>query len=179
MKKVICISAKAQNGKDTFAETFKTIAESNGEKVLIAHYADYLKMICKDWFGWDGGKDEHGRNILQKVGTDLARNNNPDIWVNVIIESILAFGSDFDYILMADSRFYNECDLIKDRFDTACVRITRFENDKEFDNGLTPDQKAHVSETALDDYKFDYYFRNDGVGEFRKRIEDFYLNDIK
>jgi len=105
MKKVITVSAPAQNGKDTFALLFKKIAESHGERVLITHYADYLKYICREWFSWDGEKDEYGRNILQRVGTDLARTNNPSVWLNVVIESIRAFHTEFDYIMIADARF--------------------------------------------------------------------------
>ena len=38
--KVICISGKAQHGKDTTAGILKDQLESDGYRVLIAHYAD-------------------------------------------------------------------------------------------------------------------------------------------
>ena len=47
MKKVIVVSSKANHGKDTFANIFKEYATQNGDKVLITHYADYLKMVCQ------------------------------------------------------------------------------------------------------------------------------------
>lgn len=150
--KIIVISAKAQHGKDTTAEMFKEIAESQGKKVLITHYADYLKYICKSWFGWNGEKDDEGRTILQKVGTDLARNNHPDILVNVIVESLWAFGEEYDYVLIPDCRFPNEIDVMEDNFDTISLRVTR----TDFESDLTDEQKNHISETALDDHKFDY-----------------------
>jgi len=149
--KVIVISAKAQHGKDTTAEMFKEIAESCDKKVLICHYADYLKYICKEWFGWNGEKDDAGRTILQKVGTDLARNNHPDIWANVIIESLKAFGEEYDYVLIPDCRFPNEIELMKANFDTTSLRVTRVD----FESSLTDEQKNHPSETSLDNYKFD------------------------
>lgn len=40
--KVICISGKAQHGKDTTAGMMKTALESIGHTVLIAHYGDLL-----------------------------------------------------------------------------------------------------------------------------------------
>ena len=45
--KVITISGKAQNGKDTTAGLLKAALEADGYKVLITHYADLLKYICK------------------------------------------------------------------------------------------------------------------------------------
>ena len=44
--KVITISGKAQNGKDTTAGLLKAALEADGYKVLITHYADLLKYIC-------------------------------------------------------------------------------------------------------------------------------------
>lgn len=169
--KVITISAKAQHGKDTTAEFFKEIAENNGEKVLIVHYADYLKYLCKEWFGWDGVKDEKGRSILQKVGTDLARNNHPDIWVNVIVESLKAFGQEYDYVLIPDCRFPNEIAVMKNNFDTTSLRVTRMG----FKSNLTNEQKNHISEIALDDYCFDYRINTvSGLDALRNRVKGFY-----
>ena len=48
MKKVICISAKARHGKDTAAEILKEYLEHKGQRVLITHYADLLKFICRN-----------------------------------------------------------------------------------------------------------------------------------
>jgi hypothetical protein len=61
---IITVSAKAQHGKDSFAESFKGIVEKNEEKVLVIHYADVLKYICKQYFGWNGEKDEYGRRFI-------------------------------------------------------------------------------------------------------------------
>ena len=47
--KVITISGKAQNGKDTTAGLLKSALEADGYKVLITHYADLLKYICKQF----------------------------------------------------------------------------------------------------------------------------------
>ena len=109
--KIITFSGKAQHGKDTTAKYMKEFFESLGKKVVILHFADYLKYVCKEYFHWNGIKDEIGRTILQKVGTDLARKNYPDIWVNVVSNFILAFQTEFDYFLVPDCRFPNEIDL--------------------------------------------------------------------
>ena len=68
--KVICISGKAQHGKDTSALMVKEMLEDDGYKVLIAHYGDLVKYICRTFFQWNGEKDEAGRSLLQRIGTD-------------------------------------------------------------------------------------------------------------
>ena len=150
--KVITFSGKAQHGKDTTAKYVKEVLEFYGKRVVILHFADYLKYVCKEYFNWNGIKDEEGRNILQRVGTDLARKNNPNIWVNVIKEFILAFETEFDYFLIPDCRFPNEIDLLKEEY-YPVISIT-IRRDR-FNNGLTELQKLHPSETALDEYQFD------------------------
>ena len=82
--KVVCISGKAQHGKDTTASMIKECLEQRGERVMIVHYADLLKYICRTFFDWDGNKDERGRHILQYVGTDVIRKKSPNYWVDFV-----------------------------------------------------------------------------------------------
>lgn len=171
MKKLILISAKAQHGKDFTANILKEKLEANNQKVLITHYADYLKFICKEYFGWDGTKNEVGRTLLQYIGTDKARKNNPNIWVSVINELIKAIGEDYDYILIPDTRFPNEIDFMKSQsYDVVAMRIKRLD----FENSLTEEQRQHMSEIALDDYKFDYYIEcKSGYDNVSKEVDKF------
>lgn len=159
--KIYLISGKAQHGKDYSANILKEIYEEENKKVLILHYADYLKYLCKEIFNWDGEKDENGRRILQKVGTDLARTNNPKIWVNVVAETIDALKTEFDVFIVPDTRFPDEIEIIVDRFgfeNVDSIRVIR----KNFESTLTMEQKEHISETALDDYYFDHLLFNYG-----------------
>ena len=102
--KVITISGKAQNGKDTTAGLLKAALEADGYKVLITHYADLLKYICKQFFGWDGQKDDAGRHILQYVGTDIIRQKRPDYWVGFVTSILELFPNEWDYVLIPDSQ---------------------------------------------------------------------------
>jgi hypothetical protein len=155
--RIITISGKAKAGKDTTADFMKEILESKGYTVLIIHYADYLKFCCEKYFGWDGKKDEKGRELLQRVGTNVGRKRNPGMWTRVVGEFITAFGQDYDYILIPDTRFPDEIEFFKSKFpDTIAIKVNR----GSFDNGLTPEQKAHESECALDEFNFDYYVIN-------------------
>ena len=66
--KVICISGKAQHGKDTSAKLIKMILEANGYKVLIAHYGDLVKYIFEaEKIARDLGYKLHARMVWNKV----------------------------------------------------------------------------------------------------------------
>lgn len=171
--KIITISAKARNGKDFCANLIKQKLESRGNKVLITHYADLLKYICKTFFGWDGMKNTEGRTLLQHVGTDVIRQKNPDYWVNFLIGIFNLFPNEWDYVLIPDTRFPNENDLMKEYFDVSTVRITR----PNYDNGLTEEQQNHESEIALDNYNFDFYITNNGDYSIHDEIDRF-INEV-
>ena len=168
--KVITISGKAQNGKDTTAGLLKAALEADGYKVLITHYADLLKYICKQFFGWDGQKDDAGRHILQYVGTDIIRQKRPDYWVGFVTSILELFPNEWDYVLIPDCRFPNEIDYLKEAgMDTVNLRVVR----KNFKSPLTPEQQAHTSETALDDVEPDYYITNNGsMTDLKRNVID-------
>lgn len=168
--KIILISGKARHGKDTTAQFLRELLEQRGKRVLICHYGDLVKYVCKTFFGWNGEKDEAGRSLLQRVGTDVIRKQCEDYWVRFVLEVLGFFPNEWDYVLIPDCRFPNEIHLPGFvAFDTVHIRVVR----PDFDNGLTPEQKAHPSETALDDSKPDFVFCNNGsLCELRGVVED-------
>jgi len=158
--KVILISGKARHGKDTVATYIKEGLAKCGYKVLITHYADLVKYVCTTYFGWDGKKDEHGRHLLQYIGTDVVRANDPDYWVRFVYEIAKLFKDEWDYMIVPDARFPNEINTFKDsEFDTFHIRVVR----ENFDDGMTEEQRNHASETALDDCTPDWVVINDGT----------------
>lgn len=167
--KVICISGRARHGKDTSADFMKTELEKKGYKVLIAHYGDLVKYTCKTFFGWNGEKDEAGRHLLQYVGTDIIRNQSENYWVDYIVDMLSFFGSNWDFVLIPDTRFPNEIERMKEKgFEVVSMRINR----ENFESELTEEQKKHISETALDNYSFDYIVRNTTLEEFYERLSE-------
>lgn len=168
--KVICISGKAQHGKDTTAGMMKEALQSDGYKVLVAHYADLLKYICRTFFGWDGNKDEYGRRLLQYVGTDIIREKNPDQWVEFVANILAMFPDEWDYVLIPDCRFPNEIGYLKSHgFDVTHIRVIR----PGFKSPLTKEQQQHPSETALDGVAPDCFIQNDGsLSGLRARVVD-------
>lgn len=167
--KIFCISGHAQNGKDTTAEFLRKVLWGYGNSVLIAHYADLLKYMCKQFFHWDGKKDDAGRSLLQYVGTNKIRTVEPNYWVEFIAHVLKLFPDEWDYVLIPDCRFPNEIDYLREQgYDVTHIRIVR----DGFDNGLTDEQKQHPSETALDNTAPDVVIPNDGG------IVDLYRNLI-
>lgn len=160
--KVILISGKAQSGKDTVASMLREKLISDNHRVLLTHYADLLKYICCNYFGWDGNKDEKGRQILQYVGTDVIRKRNPTLWVNFVAMMLRYFHENWDYVIIPDCRFPNEVTTMVDNgFDTIHLRVVR----QNFQSPLSEEQQKHSSETALDDTIPDFYIENTGTLE--------------
>lgn len=156
--KVILFSGKAGAGKDTVAaEVCKQLREQ-GYSTVVMHYADVLKFICSKYFGWDGNKDEKGRSLLQHVGTDVIRKQEPNYWVDFITHLLHLFESEWDYVLIPDCRFRNEISCMAEKFPTTHVRVVR----PNYISTLTLEQQKHPSETALDNVTPDLIFNNEG-----------------
>lgn len=157
---IILISGKAEAGKTTTAKILKDELEKDyGKKVLLTNYAGTLKFICKNFFDWNGEKDEAGRALLQRIGTDIVRKKDPDFWVNFMKSVLELFYDEWDCVLIDDVRFENEISLIKSAFD--CVTTLRIERPN-YLNHLTFEQRQHPSETSLDNFKFDFTILNPG-----------------
>lgn len=178
--RIIAISGHAQNGKDTAANMLYDIIrddyikENNetADRVLVTHYADLVKYVCKTFFAWDGLKDARGRTLLQYVGTDVVRSEEPEFWVNFIIKMLKFFGKHWDWVIIPDTRFPNEIQALRDNgFDVVHMRIER----PGHDSGLTEEQKKHPSETALDDSIPDILIHNIGdLCDLRETLQGVY-----
>lgn len=173
--KIVLISGKARHGKDSLAAFMKEDLEKQNKKVLITHYADLLKFICANYFNWNGKKDAEGRQLLQYIGTDKIRAVDPDTWVMFIIKILKIFPDTWDYVLIPDCRFVNEVSLMKKNFnDIKVIRIHR----PNFINDLSEEQKNSESETALDNYTFDYVICNDSTLDNLKLKAEYLVEDI-
>ena len=136
--KVILLSGKARSGKNTAAEVIFRKYDS----IMLA-FADDIKTIAYDYFGWHGEKDELGRKLLQDIGAS-GRDYNEDIWVNRVIRLLQWWASvtaDHQLAVVTDTRYPNEIQRIKHEFsDVVTIRITRDSVEK----------LKHPSETALE-----------------------------
>lgn len=187
--RLIGISGKIGSGKDTTAELIQLVTTyglNNLKEVRnvtprlmdnqdfkeytlqnanwqIVKYAENLKLIAsmltgiprKNFEDQEFKKTHLGpewnnitvREFLQTLGTRALRDNlNENVWVN----SLFGNFDESSQWLITDTRFPNEADAIKERGGIV-VRV---------DRGLNTGD--HPSETALDDYDFDYVIPNKG-----------------
>ncbi len=162
------ILGKAKHGKDTLAAqlvancgyTRRALADALKEKVgnLAIRCGENDK--ARQWVEERKGTDSV-RGALQNVGVMMREHVDIDFWVGEVFRWYYAQGEeDIRPLVIPDVRFPNEVMALKaNNFIT--VRVFR----PDFDNGLTDEQKAHISETALDDYVADYTLINDADPE--------------
>lgn len=186
---IIGISGKMGSGKDTVAKIIQYLtldsegltreewkSEINNSHVgcswQVKRFADKVKEIATLLTGIPREKFEDQefkksflsekwsvngikltvREMLQKIGTDAMRDNfHPNVWVNALFASYNPLN---DKWLITDTRFPNEARAIKER-GGIMVRVER--------KGLP--ENTHISETALDDWEFDYVIENNGTFE--------------
>lgn len=188
---IIGISGKIGSGKDTLARAIlynasKTvsgdryyvdaqewidnfISESNISSWEIRKYGEKLKQIASMLTGIPREKFEDQqfkstelgpewdsmtvREFLQKLGNDALRFKlHQAVWTNALFSE---FTPESNWII-SDMRYPNEAECIKEKGGIV-VRIVRPSNPYP--------ESTHISETALDDYKFDYEIKNEGTIE--------------
>lgn len=180
MKKIILISAKAQQGKDTFAEILKYKLEYKKEKVVVDHFAKYIKNFMRQYYKWDGiTKDESIRTKLQWLGTERIKEdlNYKCFHAKRLAEDFQIVQDDFDYFLVPDTRFEDEIYMFKAMFPNQITTVRIYRDG--FIGRLTEEQLKHKSEIALDDFSFDWIVNNNGtLDDLEKEVELFiqYLN---
>ena len=97
------------------------------------------------------------RLLLQLIGTNLFREQlHPNTWVNASFANYLN-----NAWIFTDVRFPNELEAIK-KHNGITIRINRGLVER---TGKMIQEPEHISETALDNAKFDYVIENDGTIE--------------
>lgn len=168
IKSIFLISGFAQHGKDSTANILK---EKLNGKTLILHNADYLKYICSSYLGWNGEKTEYWRSELQNIGTEKTKIELKKylFWTTIVCDTIEILQDKYEYFLIPDCRFVSEIHYPMARYPNLIktIRVERLN----FDNGLTEEQKNHISETELANYPHDFYIKSEsGLDNLEKEI---------
>ncbi len=157
---------------------------------------DYLTTTKKELKSYEGLEliKPTIRFLLQFIGTNLFRNQlHPEIWVNALFvnypsdELIKQLNSKTDGSygvrqpnwIITDMRFPNEAQVIKDRGGIT-IRVNR---PCSVCGGvgyhkLDCRPSEHQSETALDDYEFNYVIKNSGtIEELIKPVKEILIKE--
>jgi hypothetical protein len=95
-----------------------------------------------------------GRQLLQKIGTNVVRKIHPDIWIDLLF---MDYNADQNGWIIDDVRFHNEISRIKDMGGYLVYLKTNKSMTEEEKNG----EHNHISELiTIDDQKFDYILMN-------------------
>jgi len=157
--KVIMISGKSGHGKDAFSNAFEQYGKEKGNKIIVIHFADLVKYYAKQYYNWNGEKDNDGRHLLQYIGTTLMRGYRSKYWAQIVAEFLAAASKDFDIALIPDWRFANEFYTVSEyNPETYTIRVERHDEEGNLykNPNMTEEQLNHISETELDHFPFDW-----------------------
>lgn len=156
--RVIGFCGLAGSGKDEAANALPRLIDTEGRGWYRMAFADKIKGIAEFEFGWNGKKDKAGRALLQDIGM-LGRKYNPDIWIDVIRDSIhLCNYCAIPRLAITDVRFPNEAEFIQRELGGKIIRVIR--------PGQTMEKfHSHVSENEQWKIQADIIIINDGTIE--------------
>jgi hypothetical protein len=152
---VVGIGYKARNGKDSTAAVFQEYFGSAARRYA---FADHLRSICRV----EHGMTVKDAELLQRMGTDVYRVKDPEVWVRSTYWTIAEQAPEI--AIVSDVRFPNEAQMVKDMGGTLIKCVRREPNGQQF---IDPSRSAtHPSETAMDGYTgWDYEIDACGIAQ--------------
>lgn len=147
----IAISGLARAGKDTIGDY---LIKHKYERLILAEPLYDILHYAQNKLGFPETKD---RQFLQYIGTDWARNKNPDVFINILVEKLDIIGR----YVVTDLRFKNEMEILAEN-NFKFIRVRR--------QGLLNilEDHNHISENDLSDSDFEIVIDNNGT------LEDLY-----
>jgi len=157
--KIFLLSGRIEAGKSTVAKVLASALQSEypTATLKIAGFADGVKHVAREAFGWNGIKDAKGRRLLQVVGTDAGREYDHDIWARMAYELVTCALIPSNIYIFDDWRFPNEYDYWLDKPEIGEVYKIRVFRDSEKISDHISEMSLPISETTPDyyDYRFD------------------------
>lgn len=173
---IVAIVGSRGVGKDTVG---KILVEKHGFTRIA--FADKVKEIAMDLYGLALAQ-VHGtieqketvdprwgltpRFILQRLGTDVARNVHPETWIRYVMRQI-ASRPDHNYVI-TDCRFPNEADAVR-KVGGVVWRVRR---------SSAPRDDGHASEVDQAAIVPDWTLENEGTIDELAYYVDWTLNNI-
>jgi len=161
IKMKIAFGYKMGSGKDISIKYL--ISNYGGKKISFSdplyNILHYAQKIC-------GFKFEKDRKFLQFIGTEWAREKDPDIWVKLALQTSnkIEINSESENIYCSDLRFLNEFQSLKNNGWILIKLVRNTVNNFRKGSGSTD----HISENDLDktsDSDWDYVIKNNDTLE--------------
>ena len=165
--KIYVIGGKAKTGKNTFGEYLREELKNYGYKPCVMHITSPLYSYARNYFEWDGNENSKPREFLQKMGIEIIQQKlgKKDFLLNRLYEDIDILKEFFDVFIITDARLCHEFDSLKEKYDD--VVTIKLERENYYDY-LSPDERKHITETELDQYKnFDYTIQNVDLSDLK------------
>ena len=176
---IIGLSGYARSGKDevakilvqeygyervAFADPIRRMLYELNPVIVESNLLDSVTLQnLVDSQGWDEAKkDPEVRLMLQNLGVSARKIISEDVWV----ETALRYVVEGSKVVITDVRFPNEAKAIS-RLHGQMWRISR--------SGVSA-VNNHISESALDDYKFNQILKNEGTLE---SLQELVRNRVK
>lgn len=154
---IVLISGKARHGKDTFGKELMTRLRKAGLDVQRISFGDEVKKAG----------ERKDRDYLQVLGSVARKFVDKDIWIHRAIDNY----DGADVVVITDARYPNEISFFENK-PSVSVRVNRVDSEGEiWESNLTEEQKNHPSETALDNFLFDYTFNAETVEDLKTDAE--------
>lgn len=152
---VIGLTGIAGAGKSQICYFIQNYLASRGIGYSYITIGQSVKEIARRDFGWNGKKDEAGRDLLQQIA-ETGRAYDEDIWIKKWFDRVRNMKpDDTGFILVDDIRYHNDHAFIKDVFLGA--RTYRVEGR----GSLKGDQALHSTETDIPNINVDSVINND------------------
>lgn len=158
----VAFGHRRRAGKDTSCDYL--IRRYGGIKMAFAtplyKILEYSQQVC----GFAPGKH---RKFLQFVGTEWARGQNENVWIDLLLSKLPEHGcgaiAEGGNVFVCDLRFKNEFAELK-RCGFTCVKINR---------NVGSEVDDHQSDHDLDDCEWDAVLQNNGTVEnLYQQLED-------
>lgn len=183
MRILIALSGKLGSGKDYVASHLIIPEICKKYRYLHCSFADQLKInvMTKHSIEYKELYEEKShstRKLLQTEGTEIARSQDPNIWIKYLDNWIQVHNSrGVEVFIVTDLRFSNELDYVKNfkefgisiRVKSKTRNHSRLLQESGGDEKIYDTLKNHRSECDLDDREqdFDMVIDNDGEDLFR------------
>ncbi len=175
--KIFVIGGKARSGKNTFGNYLKEELKFYGYKPCVMRITAPLYSYAKNYFEWNDLEDEKPREFLQKMGIEVINNQlgKKDFLLNRLYEDIDILNQFFDTFIITDARLIKEFTKIKEKYeDVVTIKIER----NNYDSKLTEEEKNHITEKEIDEYKdFDYIIENNNLKELKLQALEVVRNE--